>query len=53
MRVAPRPCTWTRTPWDCAYLLRGSAVPGINEYMPRPTYVEGEHMPFRGAEECK
>lgn len=31
-------------------LLRGNAVPGINEYAPWPKYVQGEHMPFRGAE---
>jgi phytanoyl-CoA hydroxylase len=31
-------------------LLRGKAVPGINEYAPKPRYVPGEHMPFRGSE---
>ncbi len=30
-------------------LVRGKAVPGINQYAPRPTYLAGEHMPFRGA----
>jgi phytanoyl-CoA hydroxylase len=33
------------------FLLRGDAVPGINEYLPRPRFVVGEHMPFRGQEE--
>lgn len=33
-----------------AFLLRGTAVPGVNEYNPRPRYVEGVHMPFRGSE---
>lgn len=28
-------------------LMRGEAVPGINEYVHNPAYVEGEHMPFR------
>lgn len=28
-------------------LMRGDAVPGINEYVHKPAYVEGEHMPFR------
>ena len=31
-------------------LLRGKAVPGINQYAPWPTYRVGEHMPFRGAQ---
>ncbi len=30
------------------FLLRGQAVPGVNQYEPRPRYVEGEHMPFKG-----
>jgi phytanoyl-CoA hydroxylase len=32
------------------FLLRGKAVPGVNTYLPRPKYVAGEHMPFRGCE---
>lgn len=36
--------------WPAAFLLRGEAVPGINVYNPRPKYVAGEHMPFRGCE---
>ena len=40
-------------PWPSAFLLRGKAVPGINEYLPFPKYVEGEHMPFRGCEAWK
>ncbi len=31
------------------FLLRGRAVPGINSYLPRPQFVGGRHMPFRGA----
>jgi ectoine hydroxylase-related dioxygenase (phytanoyl-CoA dioxygenase family) len=31
-------------------LLRGKAVPGVNTYHPKPRYVEGKHMPFRGCE---
>ena len=37
--------------WPCAFLLRGQAVPGINEYQPFPRYVPGKHMAFRGCEE--
>jgi ectoine hydroxylase-related dioxygenase (phytanoyl-CoA dioxygenase family) len=40
----------TDEPWPSAYLLRGEAVPGVNQYQPRPTYVEGVHLPFRGSE---
>jgi hypothetical protein len=40
-------------PWPSAFLLRGQAVPGVNEYLPFPKYVEGEHMRFRGCEAWK
>jgi ectoine hydroxylase-related dioxygenase (phytanoyl-CoA dioxygenase family) len=33
-----------------AFLLRGKAVPGVNQYLARPKWVAGEHMPFRGCE---
>ena len=33
-----------------AFLLRGAAVPGVNDYNPWPRYVAGEHMAFRGCE---
>lgn len=36
--------------WPCAFLLRGKAVPSVNTYLPRPKYVPGKHMPFRGCE---
>ena len=41
------------SPWPAAFLLRGEAVPGINAYNPRPRYVAGESMPFRGCEDWK
>jgi len=37
-------------PFRSAFLLRGEAVEGVNEYNPRPRYLPGEHMPFRGCE---
>lgn len=40
----------TQNPWPCAFLLRGDAVSGVNEYVSKPKYVEGRHMPFRGCE---
>lgn len=36
--------------WPYAFLLRGETKPGINSYLPKPKYVEGEHMKFRGCE---
>lgn len=36
--------------WPSAFLLRGEVVPGVNEYLPWPRYVEGRHMPFLGCE---
>lgn len=32
------------------FLLRGEAVPGVNEYLPWPEYKDGVHFPFRGCE---
>jgi hypothetical protein len=32
------------------FLLRGTAVAGVNTYYRRPVYVAGSHMPFRGCE---
>lgn len=37
--------------WPSAFLLRGSALPAVNDYNPTPRYRAGEHMPFRGCEE--
>ena len=36
--------------WPSAFLLRGDAVPGVNDYNPLPKYIPGESMPFRGCE---
>lgn len=35
-------------PWPSAFLLRGEAVPLVNQYLPWPAYVGGKHMPFEG-----
>jgi ectoine hydroxylase-related dioxygenase (phytanoyl-CoA dioxygenase family) len=48
--TSTRILTTTEEPWPSAFLLRGEAVRGINTYLPRPTYVEGKHMPFRGSD---
>lgn len=39
--------------WPGAFLLRGKAVDGINDYNPRPHYIAGKHMAFRGCENWK
>lgn len=38
------------TPWHSGFLLRGKPVEGINDYLSKPRFVPGEHMPFRGSE---
>ncbi|MEX2535024.1 MAG: phytanoyl-CoA dioxygenase family protein [Trueperaceae bacterium] len=38
-------------PFPSAFLLRGEALPGVNEYQPWPRYRAGDHMPFSGKEE--
>lgn len=53
IRYIPASTQITAKPWPCAYLLRGSAIEGVNDYQPRPVYQEGVHMPFRGCEEWK
>ncbi|WP_309706925.1 phytanoyl-CoA dioxygenase family protein, partial [Armatimonas sp.] len=34
-------------PIGAPFFLRGEAVPGINAYLERPEYRDGEHFPFR------
>lgn len=34
-----------------AFILRGAARPGLNLYQPWPLFREGDHMPFRGADD--
>jgi phytanoyl-CoA hydroxylase len=53
MRYIPTSTRITTDPWPYSFLVRGQAVPGVNVYQPRPKYVEGEHMPFRGCEAWK
>jgi len=47
--TSTRILTKTAEPWPSAFLLRGQAVPGVNSYLERPTYIEGRHMPFQGS----
>lgn len=39
----------TKKLWPSAFHLRGQVHPEINQYNPIPEYIEGTHMPFRGA----
>jgi ectoine hydroxylase-related dioxygenase (phytanoyl-CoA dioxygenase family) len=41
----------TEKVFPSAFMLRGHAVQGVNEYNPWPRYVEGQHMPFKGGRE--
>ena len=50
IRYIPTSTRITAPNWPCAFLLRGSPVPGVNDYIARPRYVPGEHLPFRGCE---
>jgi len=40
----------TDAPWPSAFLLRGRAVDGANEYRPLPRYRPDQHMAFAGSE---
>jgi phytanoyl-CoA hydroxylase len=53
IRYIPTSTRITQQPWEAAFLLRGEAVEGVNEYQPKPKYVEGRHMPFDGCEGWK
>ncbi len=37
----------TEKTFPSAFMLRGQAVSGVNEYNPWPEYVKGRHMPFK------
>lgn len=50
-RILPKGHLTPEGRWPSAFLLRGEAVPGINDYNPYPKYRAGVHMPFRGCEE--
>ena len=53
IRYIPTSTRITKSPWPCAFLLRGNPVPGVNNYLPQPKYIEHVHMPFRGCEKWK
>ena len=53
IRYIPTSTRITKTPWPCDFLLRGQPVPGINDYKPRPKYIPGKHIVFRGCEQWK
>ncbi|MFI2856598.1 phytanoyl-CoA dioxygenase family protein [Paenibacillus sp. JSM ZJ436] len=50
IRYIPATTRITAEPWPSAFLLRGEATAGINEYSSKPKFIPGEHMPFQGSE---
>jgi hypothetical protein len=50
IRYIPTTTRITTQPWPSSFLLRGKPVAGINQYLPRPRYVAGEHLAFAGCE---
>ena len=51
IRYIPTSTRITKEGAGAPFLLRGNAVAGVNTYLPKPRYIKGEHMPFRGCEE--
>ncbi len=51
LRYTPTSARITSPAWPCALLLRGRPLAGGNPYRPRPRYLPGRHMPFRGCED--
>jgi hypothetical protein len=51
IRYIPTHTQITKPDFGCPFLLRGEAVPGINTYLPKPKYIAGQCMPFRGYED--
>ena len=52
-RILPRGQLTPEGRWPGAFLLRGKAVEGINDYNPCPHYLADRHMAFRGCEDWK
>ena len=48
--VKDRPDATAENRFPSAFLLRGHAVPGVNNYNPKPVYDPATSMPFRGCE---
>lgn len=46
IRYIPTTTRITNPDFGALFLLRGEAVPGINEYVPYPKFREGEHFDF-------
>lgn len=50
IRYIPASTRIKKQPWPSAFLLRGNAVPEINQYLTLPKFDEERHMKFRGWE---
>jgi phytanoyl-CoA hydroxylase len=53
IRYIPTTTRITRPEKGSPFLLRGKAMEGVNEYLPKPKYIEGKHMAFRGCDAWK
>jgi phytanoyl-CoA hydroxylase len=51
IRYIPTSTRITKPDTGSPFLLRGEAVPGVNTYLPKPVYIPGVHMSFRGWEQ--
>lgn len=49
IRYIPTSTRITEPGAGCPMLLRGRAVPGVNDYLPRPEFDPGRHFPFAAA----
>ena len=53
LRYIPTTTFVNRDKWECV-LLRGNKTEGINNnYIRKPVFLEGKHMPFKGSESYK
>ncbi len=50
IRYIPTTTRLTKPEFGALFLLRGQAVPGINEYLDKPRFDSSRHFAFRGSE---
>ncbi len=53
IRYIPTSTRITEPEAACPYLLRGEAVPGVNDYLAPPRFRDGQHLPFAGYEDWR
>jgi ectoine hydroxylase-related dioxygenase (phytanoyl-CoA dioxygenase family) len=50
IRYIPTSTRITRSPWERAFWARGNVVPGLNKYLPEPTWTPEKYLRFEGCE---